>query len=101
MMQTIELKHSKDGGDLAILERLRAATALLESIVADRGVLARVPAADRRRLLDAAGLVFNPDVRARRRMVKATVRQRKALRIGRDAAVLAETGIRTLRRQRV
>ena len=38
---------------------LRAAAELLEAIVTDRGLLSRVPAADRRRLLDAAGTVYN------------------------------------------
>jgi len=80
---------------------LRAAAELLEAIVTDRGLLSRVPAADRRRLLDAAGTVYNPDVTARRRMVKATIRQRKAERTRRDDEVLSGTGIRTLRRQPV
>ena len=81
--------------------RLRDAAALLEAIVADRGLLARVPAEDRRRVLAAAGNVYNPDVHARRRMVKATIRGRKAARIRRDDSVLADTGIRSLRRKPV
>ena len=81
--------------------RLRDAASLLEAIVADRGLLARVPAEDRRRVLAAAGNVYNPDVTARRRMVKATIRGRKAARIRRDDSVLADTGIRSLRRKPV
>ena len=84
-----------------LARRLRAAADVLEAVVADRGLLARVPAEDRRRILDAAGKIYNPDVSARRRMVKATIRQRKAEKVRRDDEVLAETGIRTLRRQTV
>ena len=84
-----------------VASRLRDAVELLEAIVADRGLLTRLPAADRRRLLQAAGSVFNPDIAARRRMVKSTNRDRKAERVRRDAEVLADTGIRALRRQPV
>ena len=91
--------HLEPGADFA--PQLRAAAALLEAIVADRGLLAGVSAEDRRRLLAAAGNVYNPDVNARRRMVKATIRGRKAARVRRDDTVLAETGIRTRRRQTV
>ena len=84
-----------------IEERVRAAAELLEAIVADRGLLAAVPAEVRHRLLNAAGHVYNPDTVARRRMVKATVRQRKADRVSRDERKLSATGIRTLRRQTV
>jgi len=88
-------------GDSELLERLRAAAETLELIVADRGVLASVPPDERRRLLDAAGLVYNPDTNARRQMVKATIRERKARKVKQDDQVLAGTGIRTLRRQTV
>ena len=81
--------------------RLRAATELLEAIVADRGLLATVPADARHRLLNAAGHVYNPDTVARRRMVKATTRLRKADKTSREERVLSATGIRTLRRQTV
>ncbi|MEN3338449.1 MAG: hypothetical protein V7647_2125 [Acidobacteriota bacterium] len=97
-------KNSSDlhlESDAELGGQLRAAAVLLEAIVADRGLLARVPAEDRRRLLAAAGEVYNPDVNARRRMVKATIRGRKAARTRRDETVLAGTGIRTLRRQPV
>jgi NAD(P)-dependent dehydrogenase (short-subunit alcohol dehydrogenase family) len=87
--------------DPAFLDRLRAAADLLEAIVVDRGLLAQVPADDRHRLLNAAGAVYVPDTAARRRMVKATVRQRKAERVKREEGALARTGIRTLRRQTV
>jgi NAD(P)-dependent dehydrogenase (short-subunit alcohol dehydrogenase family) len=81
--------------------RLRAATELLESIVADRGLLAGVSAEERHRLFQAAGQVYHPDTAARRRMVKETARQRKAARVSREERKLAATGIRTLRRQTV
>jgi len=67
--------------DSAIAERLRAATALLESIVADRGLLARLTPDERKRLIIAAGHVYRPDNAARRRMIKATSRLRKAARV--------------------
>ena len=89
------------GTDLDFTRRLRATTDLLESIVANRGLLALVPAEERRRLLQAAGQVYNPDVNARRRMVKFTSRQRKNARAKRDEDVLADTGIRALRRKAV
>ena len=82
-------------------ERVRAAADLLEQIVADRGLLASIPAEDRHRLLNAAGAVYVPDTLARRRMVKATIRRRKAERVKRQEGKLERTGIRSLRRQTV
>src|SRR3954466_8595877 len=87
--------------DVEFGRRLRDAADLLEAIVADRGLLARIPAEERRRILAAAGHVYNPDGNARRRLVKATIRGRNAARVRRDDTVLAETGIRTLRRKPV
>jgi len=87
--------------DPVLTDRIRAAAELLESLVADRGLLALVAREDRRRLLDAAANVYHPDAKARRLLVKATVRERKRARIRKDEAVLAQTGIRTLRRQTV
>jgi NAD(P)-dependent dehydrogenase (short-subunit alcohol dehydrogenase family) len=84
-----------------LTDRVRAAAELLESIVADRGILAGIPKEDKRRLLDAAAQVYHPDAKARRLLVKATVRERKRARIRQDEEVLAGTGIRTLRRQTV
>jgi NAD(P)-dependent dehydrogenase (short-subunit alcohol dehydrogenase family) len=87
--------------DADFLARFHAATELLEAIVADRGLLARVTAEERRRLLQAAGRVYTPDTAARRQMVKATVRQRKAAKLEREDRKLNQTGIRALRRQTV
>jgi hypothetical protein len=87
--------------DPAFLERLRAATALLEEIVADRSLLVGVPPDDQRRLLQAAGHVYSPDAIARRQLVQATIRERKATKVRREDQVLDATGIRALRRQPV
>jgi NAD(P)-dependent dehydrogenase (short-subunit alcohol dehydrogenase family) len=85
----------------AFLERLRAATELLDSIVSDRSLLAQVPPDDRRRLLQAAGHVYAPDAVSRRRLVRAGIRRRKAEKVESENRVLNGTGIRTLRRQPV
>ncbi len=82
-------------------ERLRALTTLLESIADDRGQLARLSAEERQRLVQAAGRVYNPDSRARRSLVKAIGRRRKADVVDRDDGLLHETGIRALRRKPV
>ena len=82
-------------GDLG--DRLRAATELLEAVVADRSLLAALALDDRTRLLNAAGNVYSPDVEARRRQIKAERRQHKASKVHADQGALGETGIRTLR----
>ncbi len=56
---------------------------------------------DRTRLLKAAGDIYCPDVTQRRRLVKASVKQRKAEKTERDQSKLHETGIRKLRREKV
>ncbi|HEX7239721.1 MAG TPA: hypothetical protein VF263_05620, partial [Longimicrobiaceae bacterium] len=66
-----------------LAERARAAAELLESIAEDRALLAGVPEDDRTRLLRAAGLVSRPDAVDRRRLLKATKRDRKAARVER------------------
>jgi NAD(P)-dependent dehydrogenase (short-subunit alcohol dehydrogenase family) len=80
---------------------VRAATELLERVIADRGLLSAIPADERARLLDAVAKVYCPDVKARRMMVKATIRQRKAALVQRDEQVLEQRGIRSMRRQSV
>ena len=82
-------------------ERLREAIELLESIAADRSVLAGVPDEERKRLLQAVANVYSPDRVERRRMSKVVDRQRKAARVKSDQTVLHETGIRSLRRKPV
>ena len=87
--------------DPAFLADLRAAVALLERVVADRTLLAHIPADDRRRLLQAAGHVYSPDAVSRRQLVRATARRRKAERVEREESARNGTGIRTLRRRPV
>ena len=55
-------------------ERLRALTAQLEEIVADRALLGALTVEERTRLLRAAGDVYEPDLVARRRWGKAVRR---------------------------
>ncbi len=78
-------------------QRLRAATELLEAVVADRSLLSVLPLPERTRLLNAAGNVYEPDVEARRRQIKAERRAAKAAKAERDQGELASTGIRVLR----
>ena len=85
----------------ALVDRVRQATELLETIANERGLLARVPEELRRRLHQAAGEVYVPDTAARRQMVKAIVRRRKAEKTERDERRLSERGIRKLRKQTV
>ena len=82
-------------------QRLRETIELLESIAADRSVLAGVPEEERKRLLQAVANVYSPDRVERRRMAKIVDRQRKAARVKGDQGVLQETGIRSLRRKPV
>ena len=86
---------------LTLLERVRAAADLLESIGGDRSLLGHVPSEERNRLLQAAGRVSRPDAVERRQLLKFTKRSRKAAKVQRAESVLAETGIRKLRRQPV
>ena len=87
--------------DDALTDRLREAVELLEAIADDRALLARLSGEERTRLLQAAGRVSRPDAVDRRRLVRATKRERKAARVERAERVLAGTGIRTLRREPV
>jgi len=85
----------------AFSERVRAAADLLESVADNRALLAEVSENDRNRLLRAAGHVSRPDAIGRRQLLKVTLRKRKAERVEREESVLAETGIRKLRRETV
>ena len=86
---------------LPLIERLRDATELLESIAADRTVLSGVSDEERARLLQAVALVYHPDRVERRRMAKVTAKQRKAARVRDTEQARFETGIRELRRKPV
>ncbi len=92
-------KKKVEHGEIAA--QLRAAAELLEKAAANREVLGQLTQEERTRLLKAAGDIYCPDVRERRRLVKATSRQRKNDRADRVQSVLNETGIRTLRRKPV
>jgi NAD(P)-dependent dehydrogenase (short-subunit alcohol dehydrogenase family) len=96
-------KHSQAGKTkhAELAAQLRAAAELLEKATVNREVLAELSQEERTRLLKAAGDLYCPDVRARRRLVKETSRQRKSQKVQRDQTVLNETGIRTLRRKPV
>src|SRR5271156_3173700 len=85
----------------ALSEQLKATAELLESIARNRELLAGVSEAERTRLLQAAGQISRPDAIARRQLVKATKRQRKAGKSQRAENSLNQTGIRKLRRQTV
>ncbi len=81
--------------------RVRAASELLEAIIADRSLLTQISRDEQHRLVQAAGHVYSPDPAARRQLVRATVRRRKAEKISREDQILEQTGIRALRRQPV
>jgi NAD(P)-dependent dehydrogenase (short-subunit alcohol dehydrogenase family) len=80
-------------------EHLKSATELLESIAKNRELLSQVSEEEQRRLVRAAGEVFEPDDAARRRLLKANRRQHKLEKRQNEEATLSETGIRRLRRQ--
>ena len=87
--------------DHALLERLRDAMELLESVAADPQLLERLPAAERGRLHQAVARIYDPDSAARRVKLKAAAKARYASKIRADDAVLDRTGIRALRRKPV
>src|SRR5471032_3025959 len=95
----MQLERKDD--DEAVADRLRAATDALEAVARDRTLLGSLSVEERTRLLSAAGDVFNPDVVTRRRADKENRRRKRAAKLERDEAVLAETGIRVLRERPV
>ena len=80
-------------------ERLKSATEFLESIAQSRELLSQVSEDEQRRLIRAAGEVFEPDSAARRRLLKANRRRHKFAKRQSEEATLSETGIRKLRRK--
>jgi NAD(P)-dependent dehydrogenase (short-subunit alcohol dehydrogenase family) len=98
-LAVVDGKTDKPAGSVA--EQLRAAAALLEKAAANRALLEELSEAERTRLLTAAGDIYCPDLKERRRLVKARVKQRKAEKLQRDQSKLNETGIRKLRREKV
>jgi len=93
--------HNGNGDSGDAVAQLKLATQMLEKAAANRALLGQLSEADRARLLKAAGEVYTPDVNQRRRLVKATIKQRKAEKKQRDDAKLNQTGIRKLRREKV
>ena len=94
-------RRSQEPESNSLSERLRAAADLLETIAADRSLLAEIPEPDRNRLLNAAGRVSRPDALSRRQLLKVVKRKKRVDKVERAESVLAETGIRKLRRQPV
>jgi len=87
-----------------LLDQVRAATELLESLAADRAQLLDLDESERNRFLRAAGEVSRPDAILRRQLVKATKRLKKSerrVRVAEAEVQLNSTGIRSLRRQTV
>ena len=93
--------HHNNGDGANPAAQLKAAAEILEQAAANRALLGQLPEAERTRLLKAAGEIYCPDVRERRRLVKARVKQRKTEKLQRDQLKLNETGIRKLRREKV
>ena len=87
-LMSLSEEVTEDHRDRVLIARVRAATEVLEQIVADRGKLAHLPSEDRQRFIRAAGQVYSPDNRARRRMVKAGIRLQKLSRVSREEKVL-------------
>jgi len=89
--------NGKSVASVDLPRQVSAAADLMEAIVADPALLAHLPMADRERLLKAAGQISRPDAPARRRLLKAQQRKRKAERLQRDEKLLSKSGIRELR----
>ncbi|MEO8360739.1 MAG: SDR family NAD(P)-dependent oxidoreductase, partial [Vicinamibacteria bacterium] len=79
------------------LDAVRRCTELLESIAADRGVLASVPLEMRQALLIAAGQISRPQSFQEKRLVKTLRRVRKQGEEAVDRESRATTGIRQAR----
>ena len=84
-----------------VAEQLRAALQIMEKAAANRSLLAALSQEEYSRLLRAAGDVYLPDPRERRRFVKTRIRQRKVEKLEQQQSVLNQTGIRELRRRPV
>lgn len=82
-------------------EQLRAAIDILEKAAANRAMLAALAPDEYARLMKASGEVFMPDVKAKRRLMKTLIRNRKAQKLRQEQQVLNQTGIRELRRRPV
>ena len=73
------------------------ATALIEAVIADRGLLAPLTSEQRKRFLMAAGQVVIPDKAAKKQLKKAQRKKDKVTKRDIDRNALSHTGIRKLR----
>ncbi|WP_438028826.1 SDR family NAD(P)-dependent oxidoreductase [Sorangium sp. So ce233] len=80
---------------------LDACLKVLESLVADRALLASVSAEDRRRLLLAAGRISRPERAEQRELARAFRKNDRRAQKSADAALLDAVGIRAARREPV
>ena len=80
-MSTLKDAAPDEPRDASLIERLQRVIETLEQVALDRATLAHLTAEERTRLIIAAGQVYNPAPADRRRLVKATVRRRKAGRV--------------------
>ena len=98
-MPTIPIPTTAADAGRPFAEQVRAVTDILELMAADWRLLDQLPADVRRRLHRAVAGLSVPDRRARRKRMKAANRHSRAEAIGREDAVLNDTGIRALRRR--
>lgn len=82
-------------------EQLRDAIQILEKAAANRTLMAGLSPDEYARLIRAAGEVFQPDPKEKRRLIKARIRRHKLEKIRREQNTLDQTGIRQLRRRPV
>jgi NAD(P)-dependent dehydrogenase (short-subunit alcohol dehydrogenase family) len=87
--------------DEATRRRLLDALEVLQEVQRDRGVLAVLDEPTRRELLIAAGHVSRPDRQEIKKLLKALRRRERDAAQRADEALLAQTGIRALRRASV
>ena len=90
-------RRRANGKDVLDGEDLAAAMRILARVAEDRTVLAGVDADTRVALQRLAGEVARPDLRKRKRLQKALLRDEHAARSARDQALRKGTGIRRLR----
>lgn len=76
---------------------VQATIALLQMLVADRGLLADIPTEFRIQLLSLAGDLYEPDLTLRRRLIKDQRRSDKNEKTARHQENLAQSAIRALR----
>lgn len=88
-------------GNDALLQRLRVAAELLESVAADATQLDALPEAERKRLRAAVSRFHNPDPVDHRRQRRARKREQVQQKNQHDDTLLDATGIRELRRKPV